>query len=213
VRTFVQLLVALIGLVVVVVAGLGGLAQLKFTSFLSDSTNERLEIVTAASARDFGAAIDLGLTLAEVANGQAILDRARSHDPDILAILVFDLEGNILHTVGEVDGDQVDHETLEAFRLARLGITEPRWGIEDDERIGSGILVEGSFGQPVGGIVVEYPTTEMGEQAGTMARQLALDGVAVAAAIVVLVLVMLVLFRSRLLRLGGGDAVRRSSRR
>jgi hypothetical protein len=209
VRTFVQLLVALIGLVVVVVAGLGGLAQLKFTSFLSDSTNERLEIVAAASAQDFGAAIDLGLTLAEVANGQAILDRARSHDPDILAILVFDLEGHILHTVGEVDGDQVDDETLEAFRLARLGITEARWGIENDERIGSGILVEGSFGQPVGGIVVEYPTTEMGEQAGTMARQLALDGVAVAAAIAVLVLVMLGLFRSRLLRLGVGNVPER----
>ena len=68
-------------LVVVLVAGLTGLAQLKFMSFLSESVRERLEIITTTSAQDFGAAIDLGLTLSEVANGQAILNRARSHDP------------------------------------------------------------------------------------------------------------------------------------
>jgi MFS family permease len=211
VRTFVELLLALIGLVVVVVAGLGGLAQLKFTSFLTESTNERLEIVAATSAQDFGAAIDLGLTLAEVANGQAILDRARSHDPAISAILVFDLEGTILHAVGEVNADRVDDETFEAFRLARLGITEARWGIEDDARIGSGIVVEGSFGQALGGIVVEYPTTENGQQASTMARQLILDGVAVAGAMSVVVLVMLVLFRSRLFHVEDVDVNRPES--
>ena len=211
-RTFVQPLLALIGLVVVVVAGLGGLAQLKFTSFLTESTNERLEIIAATSAQDFGAAIDLGLTLAEVANGQAILDRARTHDPAISAILVFDLEGTILHAVGEVNADRVDDETFEAFRLARLGITEARWGIEDHARIGSGVVVEGSFGQPLGGIVVEYPTTENGQQASTMARQLILDGVAVAGAMSVVVLVTLVLFRSRLLHVEDVDVPDRSSR-
>ena len=197
-RTSVQFVLALGGLVVVLVAGLGGLAQLKFASFLSGSVEERLEIVATTSAQDFGAAIDLGLSLGEVANGEAILERARSHDPNIQAIHVFDLEGKVLHTVGDANPDRVDEETIEAFRLARTGVTEAQWGVEDGNRIGSGIVLEGSFGQPVGGIVVEYPTTEMSHQSGVMARRLLLNGVVVAVAMVLVVLLVLGLFRSRL---------------
>jgi hypothetical protein len=200
-RIFIQLVLAISGLVVVLVAGLTGLAQLKFMSFLSESVRERLEIITTTSAQDFGTAIDLGLTLPEVANGQAILNRARSHDPNIRSILVFDLEGSVLHASGDVTSDRVDHETFEAFQLAQTGLTGESWGTENDERIGSGILVVGSFGQPVGGIVVEYPTTEMREQAHTMARRLMLGGGRVAAVMSLIVLVMLALFRTRLFQL------------
>jgi hypothetical protein len=199
VRIFGQLVLVLCGLAVVLVAALAGLAQLKFTAFLAESVAERLEIVAATSAQDFGAAIDLGLSLPEVANGTAILDRARAHDPEIRSIVVFDLEGNVLHAVGDAGGNRVDDETLEAFRLARSGISDARWSTEADGKVGSGVVVEGSFGQPVGGIVVEYPTTEMQQQAGLMARQLALDGVVVAAALSILVLLMLSLMRSRLM--------------
>ena len=197
-RTSVQLRLALGGLVVVLVAGLAGLAQLRFTSFLSESVEERLEIVAATSAQDFSAAIDLGLSLDEVANGSAILERAGGHDPNIESIMVFDLEGDIVHRFGSRGQGRVDAETLDAFRLARAGVTEPSWGVESGDRIASGIVIEGSFGQPIGGIVVEYPTTEMRDQAGVMARQLSTNALAVAAVMTLVVMAVLRLLRPRL---------------
>lgn len=189
---------ALGGLVVVLVAGLAGLAQLRFTSFLAESVEERLEIVAATSAQDFSAAIDLGLSLDEVANGSAILERASRHDPNIESIMVFDVEGNIVHRSGRGSQGRVDAETLDAFRLASAGVTEPSWGVESGDRIASGIVIEGSFGQPIGGIAVEYPTTEMRDQAGVMARQLLTNGLVVVAAMTLVVMAVLRLLRPRL---------------
>jgi len=197
-RISVQLLLALGGLVIVLIAALAGLAQLRFSSFLAESVEERLEIVAATSAQDFSAAIDLGLGLGEVANGEAILERARSHDPNIEVISVFDLEGNVLHSVGGRDSQRIGEETFEAFRLAGAGITEPQWGIESGDSISMGVVVEGSFGQPVGGIAIEYPTTDMSRQTGIMTRRLFINGVIVAAAMGLVVLLLLRLFRARL---------------
>ncbi len=191
-------MIALGALVIALVAGLGGLTQLKFTSFLADSVEERLQIVAATSAQDFTAAIDLGLSLPEVANGTAILERARSHDEHIGSILVFDLDGNVLHAVGEDAPARVDDETREAFRLATAGITEPAWGVERSGEIASGIIIEGAFGQPVGGVVVTYPTEEMQGQAGVMAGRLLATGAGVAALMTIVVIGVLWLFRSRL---------------
>lgn len=197
-RTSIQLRLALVGLVVVLVAGLAGLAQLRFTSFLAESVEERLEIVAATSAQDFSAAIDLGLSLDEVANGSAILERASRHDPNIESIVVFDVEGNIVHRSGRGSQGRVDVETLDAFRLASAGVTEPSWGVESGDRIASGIVIEGSFGRPIGGIVVEYPTTEMRDQAGVMARQLLTNGLVVVAAMTLVVMAVLRVLRPRL---------------
>ena len=47
-------------LVLLFTAGVAGVAQLKFSSSLSESIDERLEIVAATSVQDFSAAIDLG---------------------------------------------------------------------------------------------------------------------------------------------------------
>ncbi len=108
------------------VAGLVGVSQLKFTSFLSDSINGRLEVVASAAAQDFGAAIDLGLSLEHVANGSEILERASRHDPAITAIYVVDTDGLIVHSTGDAP-ESADEETLEAFGLALEGVTEATW--------------------------------------------------------------------------------------
>ena len=208
-RSSLRLLVGLGALIVVVVAGLAALAHLKFTSFLSESTKERLEIVAATSSQDFGAAIDLGLALSEVANGEAILERARGHDPDIATITVFDPEGAVLHSVGDAPRQSIDATTLEAFRLASTGVTDSDWGTEADGFIGSGTVIEGSFGQPVGGVIVAYPTDEMQRQRAAMLRELAVDGGIVVVAMVALLGAFFGLFRRRLSALESGpDSVR-----
>ncbi len=195
-------MLALAALVIALIAALAGLAQLKFTSFLADSVEERLEIVAATSAQDFTSAIDLGLSLGEVANGEAILRRASGHDPNIEAIHVFDTEGTILHSFGGGEGGTIDPETQEAYRLASSGITEPRWGIETGGHISTGVVLEGSFGRPIGGIVVEYPTTEMAQQAGVMTRRLLVNGAIVGLVMVAAVLGVLRVFQRRLPGLG-----------
>lgn len=159
-------------------AGLVGVSQLRFTSFLSDSITGRLEVVAATSAQDFAAATDLGLSLDQVANGEAILERASRHDHTITAIYVIGINGEILHATGDAP-QAIDDGTLEAFDLAVGGIGENTWDTEDDESIRSGTLIEGSFGQPVGGVVVEYPTEELLGPSRSMARSLIAIGAVV----------------------------------
>lgn len=204
-RSFVQLAIAYGVLVVVLVAGIAGLAQLKFTSFLSQSVRERLEVITATLAQEFGATLDLGLSLPEVANGEAILQRAMGRDPEIRSIVVFDLEGGILHAVGSAPSQRLDDEAFAAFTLALPGaMNSHRWGTENEAWIGTGMTLVGSFGRPVGGILIEYPKTEIREQSLWMARSLARGGGWIAAAMSALMLVVVGAFRSRLVRAEAG---------
>lgn len=196
-RSFVRPVVALGLLMVLLIAGLAGISQLKFASFLSDSIEGRLEVVATSAAQDFAAAVDLGLSLDEVANGQAILDRARKHDSAIEAVYVIDQEGAVLHAAGTAP-NEIDSKTLESFDLARTGVTGPVWGSESDEIIRSGSLIQGSFSQPVGAIVVEYPKTEMNGQTRSMAGRLVINGLAVVVGLCIAGAVGLWVFRSRL---------------
>jgi MFS family permease len=196
VGSFGRYVLSLSAIVLVVVFGLAGLAQLKFSAFLSDSIGERMEVVGATAAQDLGTAIDLGLGIDEVANGPDILRRARSHDPDISGVAVVDLGGSVMHSVGSSARD-IRPETREAVRLAHTGVAEPTWVIEVDDQVRSGVLIEGSFGQPVGGVVVHYPTTEMRQQEGEMAGRLLFDALWVAALMVLIVVAMVLLMHQR----------------
>lgn len=212
VRLVLQLTSALTFLTLTAVAALGGLAYLKFTSFLADSVRERLDVVLATSAQDFGAALDLGLSLSEVANGSAILERALSHDASIRSIVVADLTGIVLHAAGEGVGERLDGPALEAMALARAGATGDRWGIDDGVRIGSGVILTGSFGQPTGAIFAEYPTTEL-ERAATAMRRRLLAGGGVAAGVLGAMIVVVVLrFRPSLKALQTAGAASQAGR-
>lgn len=209
VRLVLQLTSALTFLTFASVAALGGLAQLKFTSFLADSVRERLDVILATSAQDFGAALDLGLSLSEVANGSAILERARSHDPNIRSIVVVDPTGRVVHAAGSNVGAHLDDRVLEAMSLARAGATVERWSVDDDVRVGSGRFLKGSFGQPVGAIFAEYPTTELERAAAAMGTRLLVGGGVAAAALGALIVVVVLRFRPTLLALQHGGAVPR----
>src|SRR5690606_6976444 len=132
----------------------------------------------------------LGLSLSEVANGSAILDRARSHDPGIRSIVVVDPTGLVLHAAGSDVGEHLDDRAMEAMSLARAGATADRWTIDDDVRIGSGLVLKGSFGQPVGAIFAEYPTTELERAAAEMGTRLLTGGGVAAAALTALIVVV-----------------------
>ena len=69
----------------------------------------------------------------------------------------------------------VDPETYEAFRLVLLEGVDDTWSVEAEGRIRSGVVVAGSFGQPVAGVVADYPMTEMRAQESAMAGALLVD--------------------------------------
>ena len=184
---------ALVG--VVTIAGLTGLAVLKFSAFLASSVGERLEIVADTAATDLESAIDLGLSLDAVANGEVILERARSHDPAISGIAVFDLEGQVVHAVGDAPTVAVDPETYEAFRVVVLEDVGEAWSVEAEGRVRSGVVVAGSFGQPVAGVVAYYPVTEMRAQVSAIADALLLDAARVGLLLVLAIGIVYLLFR------------------
>jgi hypothetical protein len=166
---------ALVGLFTI--AGLAALAGLKYSAFLAESVGERLEIVATTAATDLETAIDLGLSLDEVANAEAILERARSHDPAISGIAVFDLDGSVLHAVGDAPTGTVHPRTAEGFRVVVLEGVDDAWSIEADQRIRSGVVVTGSFGQPVAGVVAHYPVTEVRALESAMLGSLTFDAI------------------------------------
>jgi len=187
VRDVGRLSLALGAVALVAILGLAGLAQLKFSAFLSDSIGHRLEIVATTAAQDLGSALDLGLNIGEIANGDEILERARNHDPDISGMAVFDLEGNVLYEVGEMDDAGIHPQTIEALRVARLDDRSDDWTIEAAGRIRSGVVIESSLGQPVAGVVVHYPTTGLREQESRMAGALLFDAIWISLALLLAV--------------------------
>lgn len=196
-RSFARYVLSLGAIVLVLIVGLAGLAQLKFSSFLSDSIGERMEIVGTAAAQDFSAAVDLGLSLEEVANGPQILARAQEHDPTISGIAVVDLEGAVVHSTGAPDSIRIHPDTVTALRLARANPNERNWNVEADGEIRTGVLIEGSFGQPLGAVIVQYPTTEMRDQELAIAGELALDSIWVGLLLGAAVLVLIWIIRRR----------------
>lgn len=166
---------ALVG--VITIAGLAGMAGLKFSAFLADSVGERLEIVASTAATDLESAIDLGLSVDAVANGEAILERARGHDRAISGVAVFDLEGKVLYSVGDAPADVVHPRSYDGFRIVVIEGVDDAWSVEADERIRSGVVVAGSFGQPVAGVIAYYPVTELLAQESAMVQTLVFDAV------------------------------------
>ncbi len=179
-------LLATLALVVALFGGLAGVSQLRFASVLSDSVNERLEVVAKAAAQDLSSALDLGLSLNQVANGPAILQRASRHDPRITSMYVVDISGSIIHATAAAP-EAMDTSSNEAFSLAVQGIGGSSWAAETKETISSGIVIEGSFGTPVGAVVVEYPAAELRAQTRRIANDLALLGAIVAALVALVV--------------------------
>jgi len=189
-------LLVVAALTIALIAGLIGVSQLKFTSFISDSISGRLEVVATAAAQDFGAAIDLGLSLEQVANGSEILTRARRHDPAITAIYVVDLDGTIVHATREAPRIAND-ATLAEFNLAVDGIGESTWDTDTAEAIQFGTLVVGTFGQPIGGVVVVYPIDGLRSQSRTMAGSLIAIGALITFAVVLAAALVLVVAARR----------------
>jgi len=94
-----------------------------------------------------------------------------------------------------VDESGVHPQTSEAFRAVRLDTALDNWTVEADDLVRSGVLIESSFGQPVAGVVVRYPTTEMRQQESQMTGALLFDATWIGLTVVLVVALAYVLLR------------------
>lgn len=183
-------------LVATVLAILGALATLQYNTILSHLIQDRLAVLAQTSHASFASALSLGLPLSGVRNAQAILERARQTDPDILAVHVFEGTGIILHSTDAGHPSSVRGEVL----FAQSAATSDQWHTQTDQHLLIGGRLRDGLSRPVGGLVVVYPKTELSTSVRAMVARLVVSGAAV--------LLLAALLAVPLLRFGLRDLVR-----
>lgn len=129
-----------------------GLATLRYTGIDTELVGERLTVLADRTAEPFSIAARLGLSLAEVRNAQAVLERARQTDALIEAIHVFDVEGRVVHSTQADALERIDDEAGRAYRQA----AGEAWFRDTDSGFLSGVSIEGGELGSVGGILLTY---------------------------------------------------------
>lgn len=162
--------VTVTALIATVLAVLATLSTIQFDAILSNFIQGRLSVLAQTAQAPFQSATDLGLPLSSVRNAQAILERARQSDFDILAVHLFDSVGTIIHSTDKEPPTSVRAEALFAQAESESAI----WHAETEHRFLSGVTILDPAGERLGGVLVVYPKTELDAAVGAMAARLAL---------------------------------------
>ncbi len=133
------------------------LAALQFDSVNSGLLGERLHVLASRTAAPFEAAVRIGLPLSTVRNANALLERAKQTDDEILDIVVFDQGGVIVHGADELVSTPISREATDA-RLAAAGVP---WHVLVDNGFLSSIDISHSDGTSAGGILITYPLSHL----------------------------------------------------
>lgn len=158
-------------LVSVVLAALVLLSTVQFSSILSNFVQGRLAVLVQSAQLSFRSATRLGLPLASVRNGAAILERARQTDPDIAAIHVFDPAGRILLSTDTVPPTQIESVAMKAHAASTGGI----WRAETGGFVLSGMSIpDASQTRSIGGVIIVYPKTGLRTSVKAIGAHLAL---------------------------------------
>lgn len=143
--------VTLVNLVVLTV--FVGLAALQFASINATLVGERLVVLASRTVAPFAAAVRLGLPLSTVRNAEALLERARQTDEEILALHVFDASGRVVHSTTTPAPAQISPDAVTARAAARGG----PWYRETADGFVSSVDIAARDGSSAGGILIVYP--------------------------------------------------------
>lgn len=163
-------------LVSAVLAALVLLSTVQFSSILSSFVQGRLAVLVQSAQASFRSATSLGLPLASVRNGRAILERARQTAPQIAAIHVFDPDGRILLSTDTAPPVRIDAAALKAHALSGGGV----WRAETGDHLLSGMPIpDATRHRVIGGVVIVYPTAGLQTSVRAMGANLALYAAAI----------------------------------
>lgn len=163
-------------LVAAVLAALVLLSTVQFSSILSGFVQGRLAVLVQSAQLSFRSATGLGLPLASVRNGPAILERAKQTDPQIAAIHVFDPEGRILFSTDTVPPPRIDAAAMKAHASSKQSV----WRAETTGALLSGMPIpDAAKRRVIGGVVIVYPTAGLETSVKAMGANLALYAAAI----------------------------------
>ena len=189
--------------ITVLIAFVLGLAVLmnyaKFERAFSSLTESRLAFLVQDLRETLEFGLDLGLDPAAMANTASILAREAAKDPQILSILVFDDQGQVLHRHQREALIQPLRDLPPGwFETAlRTHSTATPWRASDPDTLIVGATLTNNFGRAVGGIALRYDRSfhdrELAQALAGLTQAAGL--ILLAAALIALVSVWL-LFRS-----------------
>ena len=164
------------------------LATLQFQNINAGLTGDRLTVLADRTAGPFKAPAKIGLPLSSVRNADALLERARQTDRQIIAVHVYDSGGKIVHSTMSRAPDGIPAPALSAMQSADGG----RWQISNGQTFISGVNIPDMVGRTAGGVMVVYPTSGHLTQVRAMAAEL---GFAALGGLIVVAMVGAVLLR------------------
>lgn len=152
------------------------LSTVQFNSILADFVQGRLAVLVQSTQLSFRSATRLGLPLAAVRNGSAILERARQTDSAIAAIHVFDPAGKTLFSTDTSPPEYIPATALKAHALSGDHV----WRAETGDFLLSGMpIMSATSSHAIGGVVIAYPKTGLKTSVSAMGANLALYAAAI----------------------------------
>ncbi|WP_282039153.1 hypothetical protein [Halomonas alimentaria] len=154
----------------VVLALFVGLATLRYAGIDSGLTGERLGVLAQRTAEPFAVAARLGLSLGQVRNAPAVLERARQTDERIDAIHVFDPDGWVVHSTRPDEPARINPEF---FRRHGESASAP-WFLETEGRFISGVSIQAGTSSAAGGVLLVYQRRHSHSRVLAMSAQLSM---------------------------------------
>lgn len=177
-------------LVTFVASLLATMSVFRFETTLGQLIQGRLSVVSTNIADSVQGAIDLGLSLDELQNADALIARAQNSDPETTAIDIFAPDGKILFSTTP---HQAGKSIASTVRAARENSSESTWGLETEANFINGVSLTDSIGRYVGGVALTYSKAGFHEKVRKLSGAL-LTG----SALITLVFIGLVYFGIRL---------------
>lgn len=174
-KLFFRLWVSATGVVAFVSIFFVGLATLQFNQIHVGLVADRLAVVADNAASPFEAAARIGLPLSSVRTSEALLEKARQSDSQILAVHLYDADGQILQSTNPSAELQVDTDIWKA----RLGADGPSWHHEDSDWIWAGQDILSLSGSSVGGVIIVYSSALSHMRVWAMAAEMLAYSVAI----------------------------------
>ena len=157
--------------------GMAGLLNyFKYRATASRIIEQRLIYTGKSIENSIQSSLALGLQFADLATLPDLLQRQRASDDLIMGIDVFDTEGRPLYSTDAGHRTRVAPATwLAAARKA----PDRDWSVHADDESAVGVALQNNFGLTIGHVALRYSDVRVRQAAQAVARDLALNSLAV----------------------------------
>lgn len=183
-KTSSKALVSSILLMLFVMSLLVIMSLFRFQTTLTQLIHSKLTVVSESISDSVEGAIDLGLSLSELSNADALIARGKESDSEIKAIDIFTPNGEILFST---EPDHIGNIIISDILTTQSRSPERTWRIDSEAAFISGMTLTDSIGQSIGGVVLTFSKAGFNKKTSDLTESLLLSALIVAALSVCLV--------------------------